>query len=173
MTEWKTILFAPIAAALLAATGCTAISHVVGTKTEIYGNVLDQQGKPVAFCPLEGSHDSATPWLDFLTQTDRRPRDIFISDAEGNWRYAARGVRHISVEIPKDCNQRWFPGYTPGEPWDVSVDTPRVQSPYTLQVIVDTNALANPYRDYWSPINDPRGYRYKELRQQALRGYRR
>ena len=143
-------LYVAILSVLLAGTGCTAISHVVGTKTEVYGTVLDQNGRPVPLCPLEGSHDSPTPWLDYFTQTDRRPREIFISDAQGAWRYAARGVNHLSVAVPRDCNQRWFPGYLPGKSWDISVDVPRVQCPYTIQVIVDTNALLNPYRDYWS-----------------------
>jgi hypothetical protein len=119
---------------------------IVGPTTKLCGSVVNQDNQPVAYCPLvcHWEHRVAVPWTEFGHS------EVIMSDEAGNWEIKRRGIHRIFVKIGKDCNQRYFPGYTPGnsdeeKQWIVGGTPREIRNPYIISVVVDRKAAVKPY----------------------------
>ncbi|MDD4868985.1 MAG: hypothetical protein PHR77_00390 [Kiritimatiellae bacterium] len=158
----KTIKILVILYLIMLTSGCCALSTAIGPTAKMHGQVCDQNGKPVPYCPLQGDWEHSLSqmvymWLYYGHST------LFLSDQNGNWDFSRRGVDRIFVKVGKDCNDRFFPGYKPGHNWMVG-GHPKEINPtksYHIEVLLDTNLVVKPY---FPSSNDFMGERYKHLR---------
>jgi len=146
-------------------TGCCALSTVVGPTTRIHGQVQDQNGTPVPYCPLSGHWEHGLSkvvymWSYYGHQT------LLLSDRNGNWEFSRRGVDRLFVQVGKDSNQRLFPGYTFGHNWCVGGHPDEIEpsKQYIIGALVNTNLITKPYTP---SSEDTMGERYKMLRESA------
>jgi hypothetical protein len=129
--------------------GCL-MPPVLYKKVEMYGQVLDQNGKPVSDAPLQCVW-SPIRFLTYVSPmasmyTTPQYKENFVSDSNGNWRIAQRKVQgEMCVQIRKEDNYL-VPGFSiiPGKQWIVSLDTNPNHincptNPFTIWVNVATN----------------------------------
>jgi hypothetical protein len=149
----------------LIATACIVLTNgclappIFFRKVEMYGQVLDQNGKPIPNVPLRCTWSPVrfTTYVNPMASMYLTPQhsEDFTSDANGRWRTAHRKVQgDMCVQIRKSDNTHLVKGLSiiPEKPWIVGYNPKHINSPtnpFTLWARVETNtthASANQQR---------------------------